>query len=108
MDSQIPSSQKSIEEKIAEMRGVPTRDTLLENLKTDVYVVTFEKLDGDERVMTCTLVPEHLPKASKDEPLSQEKIRKISDKVCAVWDINAQGWRSFRYDRLRKVEKYKK
>jgi len=49
--------------------------------------------------MTCTknwnVIPqEHRPKTDK-EPAKGN---------VTVWDTNAQGWRSFKYDRLKKVE----
>ena len=34
--------------------------------------------------------------AKKDEPLTQKKVREINENVVSVWDVNAQGWRSFR------------
>ena len=89
---------------IAEMKGIPTKENLMTMLAEDELVVTFLKLDGDRRVMTCTLLESVVPPATKKDPLSQKKIRTISDKVCSVWDINARGWRSFRYDRVEKVE----
>jgi len=42
--------------------------------------------------------------------MSQKKVREISDAVVSVWDVNAKGWRSFRYDRVNSidvVEEYK-
>ena len=48
MDSQIVSS------KVAKLKGIPTQEELNNQLKEQVLVVTFNKLDGDERVMTCT------------------------------------------------------
>ena len=48
MDSQIVSS------KVAELKGIPTQEELLKQLKEEVLVVTFNKLNGDERVMSCT------------------------------------------------------
>ncbi len=93
-----------VKETIADMKGIPTKDELMTMLKEDELVVTFLKLDGDRRVMTCTLHEDVVPPATKKDPLSQKKIRTISDKVCSVWDINAKGWRSFRYDRVEKVE----
>ena len=50
--------------------------------------------------MACTLQEGEIPKANKEDPLSQKKIRKINPEVCAVWDLNAQGWRSFRWDKV--------
>ena len=93
-----------VQEKIAEMKGIPTRDDLMKLLTKNVAVVTFLKLDGDERVMTCTLKEDIKPQAVKTDPLSQKKVREVSDKVCSVWDVNAKGWRSFRYDRVKTVE----
>ena len=76
----------------------------METLRKEVVEVTFLKLDGDERKMPCTLITSFLPPAKKDDPMSQKKVREVSDKVCAVWAIEAKGFRSFRYDRVTKVE----
>ena len=43
-----------IKETIADMKGIPTQDDLINALKEKTAVVTFLKLDGDERIMTCT------------------------------------------------------
>ena len=92
MDSQIVSS------KVAELKGIPTKEDLNKQLRESTLVVTFNKLNGDERVMTCTkdfkLIPEsHRPKTDKEPPEGN----------VTVWDINANGWRSFKYDRVTKV-----
>ena len=92
-----------LEAKIAEMKGIPTKENLMKMLKENVVEVTFTKLDGEKRVMPCTLVPEYLPPAKKDEPITQKKVRELSDKVVAVWAIESKGFRSFRYDRVEKV-----
>ena len=76
----------------------------MEMLRKEVVEVTFLKLDGEERRMPCTLMPSLLPAATKDDPMTQKKVREISDKVCAVWAIESKGFRSFRYDRVTKVE----
>ena len=94
MDSQIVSS------KVAELKGIPTLDELNNQLRESVLVVTFNKLDGDERIMTCTkkfeLIPESSrPKTDKEPPKGN----------VTVWDLNAKGWRSFKYERVTKVEK---
>ena len=103
MDSQTESS-KSVEQALADMRGIPTRDQLLEMLRNNIVAVTFDKLNGDERTMPCTLQEQYLPKADKTDPLSQKKVREISDKVIAAWAIESDGFRSFRYDRVKRVE----
>lgn len=95
---------KEIEEYIADQKGIPTKAELLELLKTNVVEVTFTKLNGDERVMPCTLQESYLPPAKKDDPLTQKKIREISDAVVAAWAIESNGFRSFRYDRIKSVK----
>ena len=89
-----------IKQEIAEMKGIPVQEELNKLLREDIYTVTFLKLDGDERVMTCTksfnIIPEeHQPKTDKEPKQG----------TVTVWDLNAKGWRSFRYDRVKKFEK---
>jgi hypothetical protein len=91
-------------EYIAELKGIPTQEDLLNLLEQNVLVVDFAKLNGDKRVMTCTLREDMKPAATKADPLSQKKVREVSDKVVSVWDVNAKGWRSFRYERVNKVD----
>jgi hypothetical protein len=90
---------------IAELKGIPTRQELLDLLGDEIVDVTFDKLSGDERTMRCTLIPEILPAAQRDDKLSQTKVRNLEDKVFVVWavDIEPPAWRSFRYDRVKKV-----
>lgn len=89
---------------IADMKGIPSREDLVDLLKNNIVEVTFLKLNGDQRVMPCTLVESYLPPAKKDDPMSQKKIREISDKVVSVWAIESKGFRSFRYDRVQSVK----
>lgn len=92
------------EQLVAEMKGIPAKQDLKKLLEEKVLQVTFTKLNGDQRIMTCTLEESLKPKATKDDPLSQKKVRETSDKTISVWDLKAQGWRSFRYDRVTAVE----
>ena len=89
---------------VANLKGIPTKDELYKLLKEEVVEVTFTKLNGDERIMPCTLIPDYLPPAKKDEPITQEKVRKVSEEVVAVWAIESSGFRSFRYDRVTGVK----
>ena len=75
----------------------------MEMLRKEVVEVTFLKLDGEERKMPCTLIESFLPPAKKDDPLTQKKVREISDKVVAAWAVESKGFRSFRYDRVKAV-----
>ena len=93
-----------VKDKVAELNGIPTRDALMEQLEKEVLEVTFLKINGDKRIMTCTLKDDIKPKATKKDPMSQKAVRTVSDKVCSVWDINAKGWRSFRYDNVQEIK----
>ena len=103
-DSQTKSS--SVADAVAVLKGIPTREEFLKLLSTETLLVTFDKLNGDERTMKCTLIPEMLPKADKEDKLSQTRIRNLEDAVFVVWSLDSTppAWRSFRYDRLKKIE----
>lgn len=70
------------------------RETLTNLLKVGVLEVTFNKLNGEKRVMNCTLDPSYLPEVITESTST----RKVNDEVIAVWDLDNNGWRSFRYD----------
>ena len=81
------------------------REKLEGQLRTSIMEVTFNKISGDKRVMTCTLNVSHLPPATKKDPMTQEKIRKINEEVMSVWDTNAKGFRSFRMANITEVKR---
>tara|TARA_B100000941_G_C28454266_1_gene526918 strand:+ start:578 stop:865 length:288 start_codon:yes stop_codon:yes gene_type:complete len=92
-----------VKDKVAEIKGIPTEQILTEQLRNKILVVTFNKLDGDERVMTCTKSNDMIPEESRpktDKPAKEGTV--------TVWDLKAKGWRSFKYDRVTKVEGEKK
>lgn len=68
-----------------------------------VITVHFTKKDGTNRVMRCTLLPEYI---QDDRQLLQEDkpARAENPDVMAVWDVEANGWRSFRIDSIMGVE----
>ena len=73
------------------------RDTLIKNLQKKTMRITFTKLNGEERVMDCSL-QEHII------PPTDAKNRKENEEVLPVFDINKGEWRSFRLDSIIKVE----
>ena len=93
-----------VETTVAALKGIPTKLDLKNLLDQNVVVVDFTKLNGDKRVMTCTLREDMKPPATRTDTMSQKKVREISDAVVSVWDVNAKGWRSFRYDRVNAVD----
>lgn len=74
------------------------RNMMMQELQQRVCRVIFKKTNGEERDMMCTLQEGVVPAASKEDPLSQKKVRSINEEVIPVWDVNANGWRSFRVD----------
>ena len=103
-NTETTGTQFSVSETVASLKGIPTKADLKNLLDQNVVVVDFTKLNGDKRVMTCTLREDIKPAATKTDTMSQKKVREISDAVVSVWDVNAKGWRSFRYDRINAIE----
>ena len=69
-------------------------------LITHEPVITFTKKDGSERVMRCTLRPDALP---VQEVTEGKEPRKTSDSTMSVYDLDAQGWRSFTIRAVKRV-----
>ena len=102
MDSQTKSSK--VANTVATLKGIPLKEDLKNLLEQNVLTIDFLKLNGDRRIMTCTLRDDMKPRATKADPMSQKAVREVSDAVVSVWDVNAKGWRSFRYDRINSTE----
>jgi len=77
------------------------REWLRGLLQERVVGVTFTKKDGTERVMQATLNGDYIPDMTNTE-ISANSRRK-SDEALAVWDVEAEGWRSFRWDSVKSV-----
>lgn len=78
-------------------------EELKKQLNSQVLVVTFKKANGDVREMECTsnlqLIPPSQWPTGKNE-LSEE----AATKTIRVFDVKAQGWRSFVFDRVISVK----
>ena len=72
--------------------SIRTRKQMEKALKENVCEVFFAKVDGTERVMYCTLIPDYVPKVISETPI------KKNDDVIRVFDTEKEGWRSFRVD----------
>jgi hypothetical protein len=77
------------------------REQIVEQLKNNVCEVTFTKVNGDKRVMPCTLREDLLPPVLKQDP---DADRKVNEKTVSVWVTDANGWRSFRVDSVIEVK----
>lgn len=64
--------------------------------------IVFTKKDGTERTMTCTTKPELVPVESIVEGV-EKKEKKVNEEVIPVYDLDAKGWRSFRWDSVKQV-----
>ena len=81
-----------------ELNKMMNRYDLKQTLQNGVATVTFTKKDGSLREMKCTLNSEYLPPQLLQE--SDVSDRKENEDVLAVWDIESNGWRSFRMDSI--------
>ena len=75
------------------------REILVEGLKRNLMKVVFTKVNGEERTMLCTLHESVLP-----EPIITESTKKVNPDTISVWDIDNNGWRSFRIDSIKEVK----
>lgn len=62
--------------------------------------ITFTKKDGTERVMNCTLRADMLPAVEIKEDTTP---RKKNENVLSVYDLDANGWRSFTVNAVKRV-----
>ena len=89
------------------------RDWVRNLLQIHAVTVTFVKADGAVRDMLCTLnydlIPDqHHPKQdtvnSVDGVIRESRLRRLADEhSLRVFDLDKQAWRSFRFDRLKKL-----
>ena len=99
------------------------RDWLRELAQTSIIVVHFAKADGTIREMKCTLNQDYIPAASRPkgnidsllfitpsvdglikQPKKKEQLSEPKEEsTLKVFDVEANAWRSFRFDRLHKI-----
>lgn len=72
----------------------PTKTYLIDALQKGVVTVKFTKVDGTERSMSCTLQESLIGTYEK----KTEREKAVNESVVSVWDVEKEGWRSFRYD----------
>ena len=80
------------------------REKLVDLLLENILTVTFEKVNGEERVMKCTLIRDYLPGDIDISKMKEELTPTVKKPHQSVWDIDAGGWRSFRWDKLKGYE----
>lgn len=78
------------------------RSEIVDKLKDGYVDIVFEKVNGTTRFMRATLSSILIPQEPVEVKEEKEaKARKPNENALAVWDSEANGWRSFRWDKLR-------
>jgi hypothetical protein len=78
-----------------------TKQQILEELHNGVITVSFTKVNGERRDMQCTLNEALLPERPETvETADIKPVRKENPTVQSVWDVDAKGWRSFRWENV--------
>ena len=82
------------------------REDYVRELKNGICSVVFEKVNGEQRQMNCTLSANHLPvSVDKGYEDSESVSRRISEETIPVWDVALQEWRSFRVHSVLEFER---
>ena len=79
-----------------------TQDVVRHALRESVCRVTFTKVNGEQRVMKCTLNESLIPPS--DSTKITESRKKETETVQPVYDVEANGWRSFRWESVTSFE----
>ena len=80
------------------------RSDLQTQLRGEILEVTFTKVNGDKRVMNCTLMEQIMPTTTEEKKNTTDK--KVNEDILSVWDIDAKGWRSFRINTVTRVRQH--
>ncbi len=78
------------------------KSDIVSTLQTNVCDVKFIKVNGEERLMRCTLKKDMLP-----EYIDMNDDKKANESVVPVWDLDKKGWRSFRVDSVIDIQTVK-
>lgn len=81
-----------------------TRQEIVEKLQNGVCEIIFTKVNGDERIMSCTLMPGYMRPVVQLPEWVAPNVEQTSeaDKI-VVWDVERQGLRSFRVENVQSV-----
>lgn len=78
-------------------------DKVLDQLRSNVLQVTFSKVNGEQRVMPCTLQTDYMPELSESK-VNQVEDFSVNKSVIRAFAIDKQSWRSFRVDNITAIE----
>ena len=88
---------------MSEVNLTTQREVYTAALRIGVCTVTFTKVNGDTRVMKCTLNDTFIPMNdrvthSTSNVTPEVEPQGLTKEVIRVFDVEAIGWRSFRVD----------
>lgn len=72
-----------------------TRSGMIKTLKENICRVDFVKANGENRVMNCTLNFSNIPEEAHPK---NDSVDTWPEGLIKVYDIQANGWRSFKVD----------
>ncbi len=78
-------------------------DEIVGRLRDGVLQVTFDKVNGEQRIMPCTLQTEYMPDMSESK-VNQVDEFSVNKSVIRAFAIDEQSWRSFRVDNVKAIE----
>jgi hypothetical protein len=77
------------------------RELLIKFLSELHCEVTFTKVNGERRIMPCTLNPSLIP----EQPFKETtKTKKSNPETMSVWCTDKQSWRSFRVNSVENLK----
>lgn len=88
---------------MAKFKESSMKDDLINELNKGEVLISFTKVDGTPRSMKCTLNMDFVP--TDKHPIGKVEY-KSPEGVQPVFDLEAQGWRSFRWDSLESYAVY--
>jgi hypothetical protein len=79
-----------------------TKEQIVETLKNNVCEITFTKVNGEVRVMPCTLRENIVPVYERKTPVKEATAKESA--TLSVWCTDKAAWRSFRIDSVTNLE----
>lgn len=78
-------------------------DEIVGRLRDGVLQVTFDNVNGEQRIMPCTLQTDYMPDMSESK-VNQVDEFSVNKSVIRAFAIDKQSWRSFRVDNVKAIE----
>lgn len=79
-----------------------TKDDIRFFLTENIAQITFTKVDGDTRIMRCTLDPSKI--AEDKRPIGGAQVKQDNVNVLRVFDLDKNDWRSFRVNSVTDIQ----